>query len=115
MQIHPVIFLIVINIVLFAFLFMPGGYIRKLLTLLFLAVIGYFLVITVAEMPVFGEAANPANNEVPARYTEQAVEDTGSVNVVSSIILDYRALDTLGEATVLFVAIAAVIATLKSH
>lgn len=115
MHIHPVILLVVINIVIFTFLFLPVGHIRKVLTILLLSVIGYFLVITVAEMPPFGDLANPANNEVPARYLEKAVEDTGAVNVISSIIVDYRALDTLGEATVLFIAIAAMIATLKSH
>ena len=30
------------------------------------------------------------------------VKDTGAANLVSAVILDYRALDTLGEATVLF-------------
>ena len=38
-------------------------------------------------------------------YVSQGTNDTGAANIVSSIILDYRAYDTLGEATVLFTAI----------
>ncbi len=88
---------------------------RLILTLIFLAMISFVLVVTVAEMPVFGEISNPTNNEVPQRYIEGAVEETGALNVISSIIIDYRAFDTLGEATVLFVAIAAALSCLKAH
>ncbi len=95
--------------------FFPRLQLRTVLTLALLAVIGYFLLITVAEMPLFGKAVNPAHNEISLRYLEQGVAETGVINTVSGIITDYRAFDTLGEATVLFVAIAAVIATLKSH
>jgi multicomponent Na+:H+ antiporter subunit B len=38
-------------------------------------------------------------------YLENGPTDTGAANIVSSIILDYRAYDTLGELTVLFTAI----------
>ena len=38
-------------------------------------------------------------------YVSEGADQTGAVNIVSSIILDYRAYDTLGEATVLFTAI----------
>ncbi|RQD73867.1 MAG: hypothetical protein D5R97_08760 [Candidatus Syntrophonatronum acetioxidans] len=88
---------------------------RLVLTLIFLLMISLVLVATVAEMPTFGDIENPTNNEVPQRYIEGAVEETGAVNVIASIIIDYRAFDTLGEATVLFVAIAAAMATLKGH
>lgn len=88
---------------------------RIFLILCFLALIGFTLVATVAEMPTFGDPTNPTNNEVPQRYLEGAVEETGAVNVISSLIIDYRAFDTLGEATVLFVAISAALATLKAH
>ncbi len=88
---------------------------RLILTLIFLAMIAFVLVATVAEMPTFGDPGNPTNNEVPQRYIEGAVEETGALNVISSIIIDYRAFDTLGEATVLFLAIIGALATLKAH
>ena len=37
-----------------------------------------------------------------------AVKETGANNVVTSVVFDYRGYDTLGEATVLFTAIAGV-------
>jgi multicomponent Na+:H+ antiporter subunit B len=88
---------------------------RQLLVVLFLALIANALIFTVVEMPPFGSPDNPTNNAVSERYVEQAVAETGSLNVVASIITDYRAFDTLGEATVLFVAIAAALSNLKAH
>ena len=37
-------------------------------------------------------------------YVEHGVADTGALNIVTAIYLDYRAFDTLGEATVFFAA-----------
>lgn len=111
------------SVILIAFLaflaiflrFVIGVELRSILTFYLLGLIIYFFSFTVAEMPLFGSIDSPAFNEVPRRYLESGVVETGALNIVSSIITDYRAFDTLGEATVLFAAIAAVIATLKSH
>jgi multisubunit Na+/H+ antiporter MnhB subunit len=89
--------------------------VRKTLIVLLLLLIGLALIVTVLEMPTFGAAGNPTNNEVPQRYLERSIVETGALNVIASIIIDYRAFDTLGEATVLFVAIAAAFATLKAN
>lgn len=88
---------------------------RKVLVVIFLALITVALVATVLEMPTIGDPANVTNNEVPQRYLEQGLEETGALNVIASIITDYRGFDTLGEATVLFVAIAAALSNLKAH
>ncbi len=110
------IFLAVIVVILTLFLrFFLGVDPRTLVTLYLLGLIIFLLSFTVAEMPTFGALDNPTFNEVPRRYLEQGLAETGAVNIVSSVIIDYRAFDTMGEATVLFVAIAAVIATLRSH
>ncbi|MBU0501802.1 MAG: hydrogen gas-evolving membrane-bound hydrogenase subunit E [bacterium] len=37
-------------------------------------------------------------------YLKSGVADTGALNIVTAIYLDYRAYDTLGEATVFFAA-----------
>ena len=71
------------------------------------------LIRTVIELPPFGEAGNLYNNEVSARYIEQGIEETGAVNFVAGMILDYRAFDTFGESTVLFVAACSVLILLK--
>ncbi|NIO22535.1 MAG: hypothetical protein GTN38_00725 [Candidatus Aenigmarchaeota archaeon] len=60
---------------------------------------GIFLYVFLS--PVFGawEGKHVANY-----YLENALEDTGSANLVSSIVWDFRGFDTLGEETVLFTA-----------
>ena len=80
--------------------------------LLCFGIIGLLLT-TTAALPSFGSADNPANNEVPARYIERGLQETGSVNIVTGMILDYRAFDTLGESNVLFVAACTVIILLR--
>ena len=66
------------------------------------------LVFAVVEMPPFGDVNAPAHQGIMNRVLSQGLEDTGAPNVITAIILDYRAYDTLGEATVLFVAVVAV-------
>lgn len=115
MEINPVIALLVMLAIALALFSLPRNQLKALFTVLLMGLIAYFLVLTVVEMPAFGDPANPANNVIPVRYLSSAIEDTGVPNVISSIILDYRGMDTLGEATVIFIAIAAVIATIKAH
>ena len=71
------------------------------------------LLATVANLPAYGDASNPANNEVSRKYIEDGIEDTGAVNIVAGMILDYRAFDTLGESHVLFIAAVCVMILLK--
>ena len=115
MEVNPVLLLLAVLVIAMAMFFLPRSQIKPLLTVSLLVIISYFLIITVAEMPSFGSAQSPAHNEVAERYLQEGVMDTGIPNSVSSIILDYRAIDTLGEATVIFIAIAAVVATIKAH
>ena len=62
------------------------------------------LLATVSWLPRFGNADNPANNEVIKRYIEKGEEETGAVNIVTGLILNYRGFDTMGETHVLFIA-----------
>ena len=62
------------------------------------------LMVTVLQLPLFGSPDNPAVNEVVERYVEKGLEETGAVNMVAGMILDYRAFDTFGESSVLFLA-----------
>ncbi len=73
------------------------------------------LLLTVFNLPAFGKAGNPAENEVIGRYIGKGLEETGAVNIVAAVILDYRAFDTLGETLVLFSALVAVIMLLKDE
>ncbi|MBP5197457.1 MAG: hypothetical protein J6033_00235 [Lachnospiraceae bacterium] len=79
----------------------------------FCLVLAVMLLFAVSNLPSFGEASNPVNNEVSARYIEKGMEETGAVNIVTGMILDYRAFDTLGESHVLFIATCAVLLLLR--
>lgn len=60
------------------------------------------LMVTVLQLPLFGSPDNPAVNEVVERYVEKGLEETGAVNMVAGMILDYRAFDTFGESSYCF-------------
>lgn len=62
------------------------------------------LIYAVVNLPTPGAMGNPTNNEVPQRYIEQGLQETGAVNIVSGMIFTYRAFDTFGETMVLFIA-----------
>jgi multicomponent Na+:H+ antiporter subunit B len=51
--------------------------------------------------PVFAQTSGAASQT----YLSEGLEETGAANIVASVILDFRAYDTLGEATVLFTSI----------
>ena len=72
------------------------------------------LIYTVSFLPRFGDPNNPVNDEVSERYIESGLEETGAVNIVTGMILDYRAFDTFGESCVLFIAVCAVMIMLRS-
>ena len=66
------------------------------------------LLLTVTQLPLFGHPDNPVVNEMSQRYVEKGLEETGAVNMVAGMILDYRAFDTFGESSVLFLAVTCV-------
>lgn len=83
-------------------------------TFVFAGLIILVMLITVSFLPSFGDPDNPANNEVSQRYIEKGIEETGGINIVGGMILDYRAFDTLGESHVLFIAVSAVMILLRN-
>ncbi len=85
----------------------------KAASIVFCGILIYLLMLTVSYLPPLGVAEKPANNEVAQRYIEKGLQETGAVNIVSGMILDYRAFDTLGESHVLFVATITVLILLR--
>ncbi len=57
-------------------------------------------------MHPFGAPDDPLMDE---SIIDNAQSDTGANNAVTSVVFDYRGFDTLGEATILFTAVAGVI------
>lgn len=86
---------------------------RKVVSIALSVFIIVILLVGVSELPKFGEASNPANNYVSQRYLEKGVDETGAQNIVTAVILEYRAFDTFIEAVVLFSAAIAVIVAMK--
>jgi multicomponent Na+:H+ antiporter subunit B len=61
------------------------------------------------DLPPFGYPTM----HVASTYLKEGLLKTGAANIVASVILDYRAFDTLGEATVLFTAVIGVLAIVR--
>ena len=70
------------------------------------------LLFTISYLPRYG-VENPESTVVVKRYVENGLQETGAVNIIAGIILDYRAFDTLGESHVLFTALMCVTVLLR--
>jgi multisubunit Na+/H+ antiporter MnhB subunit len=78
-------------------------------TLIFIAVFLFFAYAALKELPRFGDPMMT----VVKKYLEEGTSKTGAVNLVTAVILDFRAYDTLGEATVLFTSVVGIMAILR--
>lgn len=87
--------------------------IYRVLSLFICVILIAMLLMTVFYLPKIGDANNPASNEVVERYIENGLQETGAVNIVTGMILDYRAFDTFGESNVLFIAACCVLILLR--
>ena len=78
-------------------------------TFIFLGVFLFLGYICFKELPRFGYPLM----RVSKFYLTQGLNKTGATNLVTSVILNFRAYDTLGEATVLFTAVIGVLAVMR--
>jgi multisubunit Na+/H+ antiporter MnhB subunit len=72
------------------------------------------VVILVWGMLLIHPFGYPEASDMDNYILENAQEETGSNNVVTSVIFDYRGFDTLGEATILFTAVTGVLLLLRT-
>jgi multisubunit Na+/H+ antiporter MnhB subunit len=86
----------------------------KIRSVLGIVVICIFLLFSFFVVPLMIEFGSPAL-EVSRHYIHAGIEETGSENLITSILLDYRAYDTLGEIIVLFVSVLAVSLILRKE
>ena len=83
---------------------------RVTLAILFIAIfLSYFASSVLQVLPAFGHP----HMRVANVYITQGLASTGAANLVASVILDFRAYDTLGEAVVLFTAVVGVVTVLR--
>ena len=74
------------------------------IALIGLPVLALLMLYGAGDLPVFNDPASPASTHISPIYLENSVEQTRTPNVVTSILMDYRALDTLVETIVIFTA-----------
>jgi multicomponent Na+:H+ antiporter subunit B len=79
------------------------------LSLVFIGLFIYIFNRTTGTLSRFGEHVMRMSKP----YLMPGAEKTGSANLVTGVILDYRGYDTLGEATVLFTAVIGVLTVLR--
>jgi multisubunit Na+/H+ antiporter MnhB subunit len=85
---------------------------RRVIGLILLLVLVAFLVSGMLLIHPFGD---PSPTDMDDYIIENAQNQTGSNSVVASVVFDYRGLDTLGEATILFTAVMGVLLLLRKQ
>lgn len=82
----------------------------RILTTVLIAALAVPLMYGMVQLPAPGHADAPAHTNVSAGYIERGAELGGSENLVTGVLLNFRALDTFGEVLVIFTAWLAVAA-----
>ncbi|MBC7190351.1 hypothetical protein H5U35_09180, partial [Candidatus Aerophobetes bacterium] len=77
--------------------------------IIFIIVFAVFAFSALTHLPPFGYPVM----KVAKNYIENGLMQTGASNLVTAVLLDFRAYDTLGEATVLFTAILGTLIVLR--
>jgi len=72
--------------------------------LIALPLLGLLLLYAAKDLPAFGDPASPASVHISPEYLKQSYQDTQTPNVVTSVLMDYRSLDTMVETVVIFTA-----------
>jgi multisubunit Na+/H+ antiporter MnhB subunit len=79
---------------------------RNIVGVIVLSVVAVIFIFTSLFIHSFGA---PYESDMDDYIIDHTQEETGANNGVTAVVFDYRGFDTLGEATVLFTAVAAVI------
>ncbi len=87
----------------------PQGYINIAAAVIIVVAIFFFLKGATGSLDKFGEGTL----RMAKYYIEGATEKTGSANLVTGVVFDFRGYDTLGEATVLVTAVIGVLTILR--
>ena len=72
---------------------------RRIVSILLLIIMALGFSLSLAKIP-FGTP----KTKVGRYYIDQGIKQTGATNIVTSVVVNYRGFDTLGEVTVLFIA-----------
>ena len=72
---------------------------RRIIVILLLIILAVGISLSLARIP-FGMP----KTKVGKYYINEGTKETGATNIVTSVVVNYRGFDTLGEVTILFVA-----------
>lgn len=88
---------------------------KKNSKLMLICALWMLMVLGALALPAFGSfpSRGEALESVATYYLENGVPQTGALNIVSTIVWDYRGYDTMGEITILFATVCGVMALLR--
>ncbi len=87
---------------------------KKVIAMIALLIIFAFLAGAIVEMRgEDGGFGNPVNTDMDEYFLGDSQPHNQVNNVVTAVLFDYRGLDTLGEATILFSAVSGVLTVLR--
>jgi multisubunit Na+/H+ antiporter MnhB subunit len=85
------------------------GYISAVTGILILLILLYFFTVSIQTLDVLGKSSL----RMAKYYIEGAAQKTGSANLVTGVVFDFRGYDTMGEAVVLVTAVLGVLTILR--
>jgi multisubunit Na+/H+ antiporter MnhB subunit len=85
------------------------GYISAVTGILILGILLYFFTVSIQTLDVLGKSSL----RMAKYYIEGAAQKTGSANLVTGVVFDFRGYDTMGEAIVLVTAVLGVLTILR--
>jgi multicomponent Na+:H+ antiporter subunit B len=85
------------------------GYVFAVIAVLLIVVLLYFFAISIQPLDELGKSSL----RMADHYIEGAAQKTGSANLVTGVVFDFRGYDTMGEAVVLVTAVLGVLTILR--
>jgi len=85
------------------------GYVIAITGILLIVVLLYFYSVSIKSFDVLGKSSL----RMAKHYIEGAAQKTGSANLVTGVVFDFRGYDTMGEAVVLVTAVLGVLTILR--
>ena len=86
-----------------------------LIAVLGLPLLGLLLLYAAEDFPTFRDPESQASVHISPEYLKNSLQETETTNVVTSVLMDYRAFDTLIETAVIFTAGIACALLLRSN
>lgn len=83
---------------------------RKISILFLFIILGGIFLVNLTHLPL---DLKDFNSNISDHYIKSGLKETGSLNLVTAILYDYRAFDSLGESTVIFAAVSGIVLILS--